>query len=38
MKYKAEAQLKSVGVPPGGCFCPATKLDCVQGQCTLKGP
>ena len=38
VKYDAEAQIKSAGAPPGGCFCPAMKPACVQGQCETQTP
>lgn len=38
MKYDAEQQIKSVGAPPGGCFCPAIPAACVNGQCATKIP
>jgi hypothetical protein len=38
MKYDAGEQIKSVGTPPGGCFCPAMKPVCEQGHCGTTTP
>jgi hypothetical protein len=36
--YEAEAQIKSAGVPPPTCSCPASEGICVQGQCAVQVP
>jgi hypothetical protein len=36
-KYDAESAKKHQGVPPGGCFCPMTKVTCSQGTCVNLG-
>jgi hypothetical protein len=38
VKYDAEAQIKSAGVPPPTCNCPASHGICVQGQCAVQVP
>ena len=38
MAYEAEAQIKSAGVPPPACDCPASEGICVQGQCAVQVP
>jgi hypothetical protein len=38
VRYDAEAQIKSAGVPPPACNCPASEGICVQGQCAVQVP